>query len=49
MKENHSYINGQFKGELKELWDNYVSKSCEFRVRLLQMNHKLVEQYQLYQ
>lgn len=35
MKENHHYINGQFKGELDKLWMTYIRNGMNQRLTML--------------
>ncbi len=35
MKENHHYINGQFKGELDKLWMTYIRNGMDQRLNML--------------
>ena len=40
MKKHHSYINGKIENEmLKNMWDDYIKSTCEFRTQLLKLNY----------
>ena len=40
MKKHHSHINGKIENEiLKNMWDDYIKSTCEFRTQLLKLNY----------
>lgn len=39
LKEHHEYINGKIQHPMvKDIWDDYILRCCDFRCKLLQLN-----------